>query len=202
MTLSPVIPVLTVENPEHAVPLAKALLAGGLKVLEITLRTQSALEVISRIARDVPQAHVGAGTILSPSQIDDVARAGGSFCVSPGVTSGIIHTARDAGMKLLPGAITPSEVMNLLDQEINYLKFFPAEAAGGIPMLKSFSAPLAAARFCPTGGVRASTAGDYLALPNVLCVGGAWVCPAHMLASCDWGGIEQLARQASTLLDA
>ncbi len=199
MKMAPVIPVLTVENPEHAVPMAKALVAGGLKVLEVTLRTDAALLVIENIAKQVPQAHVGAGTIQHASQIDAVARAGGRFCVSPGATPNIINRARDAQMQLLPGAITPSEVMRLLEQDIHFLKFFPAEAAGGIAMLKSFAAPLSAARFCPTGGIRVHTAPDYLALPNVLCVGGTWVCPDNLLQVQDWASIKLLATQAATL---
>lgn len=197
MTLAPVIPVLTVENPEHAVPMARALVAGGLKVLEVTLRTHAALEVIQRIATEVPEAHVGAGTILTPAHVDQVARAGGRFCVSPGVTPAVIKAARDAEMKLLPGAVTPTEVMNLLDQDMHYLKFFPAQAAGGVPMLKSFSAPLSQARFCPTGGIRLETAPEFLALPNVLCVGGTWVCPKALLDREDWSAIENLAAEAA-----
>lgn len=199
MTLAPVIPVITIPKLEEAVPLARALVDGGLRVLEVTLRTDCALQAIEAIAEQVPGAHVGAGTVITPKDLDDVARAGGQFCVSPGHTKALLQTARDAQMQILPGAVTASEVMNLLSWDVTHMKFFPAQAAGGVPVLKGFSAPLSAARFCPTGGIKPHNAAEYLALPNVLCVGGTWVCPTDMMAAGDWQGIEELAREASQL---
>ena len=197
MTAAPVIPVLTISDLALAVPLCRALVRGGLKVLEITLRTEAALDAIRTVADQIPEAIVGAGTVLSPGHIDDVARAGGSFCVSPGSTPALLNRARDAGMQILPGAVTATEVMNLLEQDITHMKFFPAEASGGAPVLKNFSAPLAAARFCPTGGIKLSNARDYLSLPNVLCIGGSWVCPGDAVQAGDWARIENLAREAA-----
>ena len=199
MTLAPVIPVLTVPDVKMAVPMAKALVAGGLPVLEVTLRTEAALDVIKAIATEVPDAIPGAGTVLNRAHLEAVAEAGGRFCVSPGSTPDLILAAAETNMQLLPGAVTATEVMNLLEQDINYMKFFPAEAAGGMPVLKGFSAPLSAARFCPTGGIKPGNAPDYLTLPNVLCVGGTWVCPQEALQNGDWAKIESLAREASQL---
>ncbi|MDJ0835507.1 MAG: bifunctional 4-hydroxy-2-oxoglutarate aldolase/2-dehydro-3-deoxy-phosphogluconate aldolase [Acidobacteriota bacterium] len=199
MTAAPVIPVITIDHVEDAVPLAQALVRGGLVTLEITLRTDCAMTAIAEIAANVPGAIVGAGTVLTPWALEEVAAAGGSFCVSPGSTQSLLSAAKDHDMKLLPGAATPTEVMNLLDQDLTYMKFFPAEAAGGISYLKSMSAPIPQARFCPTGGVKPTNAADYLALPNVLCVGGTWVCPKDAVAAKDWDRIEALARKASTL---
>lgn len=199
MTLAPVIPVLTISDPALAVPMARALVAGGLRVLEVTLRTPAALAVIKAIAEEVPDAIPGAGTVIRVAQMDEVQRAGGHFCVSPGSTPSLIRAARDSGMKFLPGAVTATEVMALLEQDITYMKFFPAQAAGGIPVLNSFSAPLAEARFCPTGGIRPESAPAYLALANVLCVGGTWVCPADALATGDWARITALAQEACAL---
>jgi len=200
MRLAPVIPVITIPALDQAVPLARALVAGGLRVLEVTLRTSCALEAIAAIAREVPDAIVGAGTVITPRHLDDVARAGGKFCVSPGATLALIQTARDAQMQLLPGAVTASEVMNLLSWDINFMKFFPAEAAGGTAVLKSLAAPLGEARFCPTGGIKPSNARSYLQLPNVLCVGGTWVCPTDLMADGNWAAIEVLAAEATKLI--
>ena len=199
MKHAPVIPVLTVPDVAMAVPMARALVAGGLRVLEVTLRTPAALDVIKAIAGEVPEAIPGAGTVLDAAAVEAVAKAGGRFCVSPGSTTDLIRAAGDTNMQLLPGAVTATEVMNLLAQDINFMKFFPAEAAGGMPVLKSLAAPLAAARFCPTGGISPENAASYLTLPNVLCVGGTWVCPGDALENGDWKRIETLARQASGL---
>lgn len=199
MTQAPVIPVITIDHLEHAVPLAEALVAGGLTVLEVTLRTECALDAIREIARSVPKALVGAGTVIHPYQMKAVAEVGGKFCVSPGSTEALLECARDSHMQILPGAVTASEVMNLLSWGVNYMKFFPAETSGGLPALKSIGAPLPEARFCPTGGIRLATAPDYLALPNVLCVGGTWVCPKDKMIAGDWAGIENLAKEAAAL---
>ncbi len=199
MRLAPVIPVITIEAPDQAVPLARALVRGGLPVLEITLRTAYALDAIEAIAAAVPEAVVGAGTVIHPRQVDQVARAGGRFCVSPGATQALLETMRDAQMQFLPGAVTASEVMNLLSWDIHYMKFFPAEAVGGVPALKSLAAPLPDAHFCPTGGIKPETALSYLNLPNVLCIGGTWVCPPDLLRSGQWDAVERLAAAASAL---
>jgi len=200
MALAPVVPVITIHDPAHAVPLARALVRGGLRALEVTLRTKAALAAIQAMATEVPEAVVGAGTVISRKQIDQVARAGGQFCVSPGATPMLLNAARDAGMKLLPGVATASELMAMLERDLTYLKFFPAQAAGGVPMLKSLGGPLPQAVFCPTGGIKPGNAAEFLALPNVLCVGGTWICPQEALERGDWAHIENLARQAATMV--
>jgi len=198
MRAAPIIPVITVNHIDEAVPLAEALVAGGLPVLEITLRTECALAAIAAVA-EVPNAIVGAGTVLTGDQLQKVKAAGGTFCVSPGITEKLLQAALAAEMNLLPGVATASEVMNLLEKGLIYMKFFPAEAAGGIPMLKSLGAPLPQARFCPTGGVSLKNAHKYLALENVLCAGGSWVCPADAIKAKDWTRITELAREAADL---
>lgn len=195
----PVIPVLKIEDEKNAVPLARALAKGGLRVIEITMRTKSALESIRRAATEVPEAVVGAGTILTAKQFDEAAAAGSKFIVSPGGTKEIFAAARTSEVPLLPGAITPSEMMAALEEGLDFLKFFPAEQAGGAAFLKSLASPFAGLRFCPTGGVSAKNAADYLSLPNVTCVGGSWVAPDDAVRSGDWGLIEKLAREASGL---
>lgn len=189
----PVIPVLVVDDVAHAKPLAETLVAAGLPVLEVTLRTPVALEVI-RIMSEVPGSMVGAGTVLTPQDVSNVKAAGAQFAVSPGATDNLLAAVRDQELPLLPGAVTSSEVMALMDQGYDTLKFFPAEAAGGMPLLKSIGGPLPGVRFCPTGGINAQTARDYLALSNVLCVGGSWVTPKKLVAAKDWDGIADLAR--------
>ena len=197
--IAPVIPVLIVDDIETAVPLAKALVAGGLKVLEITLRTPVAVDAIRAMADAVPDAVVGAGTLLTEKDVADVVAAGAQFGVSPGSTPRLLDAADAAGLPMLPGAATPSEVMALLERGITMMKFFPAEQAGGAAMLKAFSSPLAAAFFCPTGGVSPGNAGDYLLLPNVVCVGGSWVAPKDAVKAGDWDRITALAREAAAL---
>jgi 2-dehydro-3-deoxyphosphogluconate aldolase / (4S)-4-hydroxy-2-oxoglutarate aldolase len=199
LSLSPVVPVLVFRDADHAVPAARALLRGGLRVLEVTLRTPAALEALRRIAAEVPEAVVGAGTVLRASQLDEAKAAGAGFCVSPGFTPELLAAARGAGMPLLPGASTPAECMMLLDQGYRHLKFFPAEASGGIALLKALASPLAEVTFCPTGGIDLARARDYLALPNVACIGGSWLTPADALEAGDWGRIETLAREAAAL---
>lgn len=199
MQAATVIPVLVVEDPKHAVPMAQALVRGGLPTIEITLRTERALEAIAAVSKEVEGALVGAGTVLTGKQYDAAVKAGSTFIVSPGATDSLIDAAADYEVPLLPGAATSSEVMRLLERGYERLKFFPAEQAGGAGYLKSLSSPLAAAKFCPTGGVTIENALTYLKLPNVLCVGGSWIASASAIASEDWDGIELRAKQAATL---
>lgn len=196
---TPVVPVLVVEDVATALPLARALLAGGLPVLEITLRTTAALEVIRVLAGEVEGAVIGAGTVLTPAQYRDAERAGARFIVSPGATPVLLEAAAASPVPLLPGAATASEVMRLLEHGYRCLKFFPAEPAGGVPYLKALEAPLPEARFCPTGGIDAGLAKRYLSLANVLCVGGSWVAPRAALAAGDWARITDLASAAAAL---
>lgn len=195
----PVIPVLKIAKVADAVPLARALARGGLPAIEITLRTSDALEAIRRVAGEVEDAIVGAGTILDAGQFDQAARAGSKFIVSPGITSQLLAAAKDSEVPLLPGAITPGEIMAAREAGLRFLKFFPAEQSGGIASLKAFASPLADVKFCPTGGISAKNAADYLALPNVVCVGGSWVAPDDMVKAGKWDEIEALARAASQL---
>ncbi|WP_350333652.1 bifunctional 4-hydroxy-2-oxoglutarate aldolase/2-dehydro-3-deoxy-phosphogluconate aldolase [Coralliovum pocilloporae] len=195
---APIIPVLSVERASDAVPLAKALIAGGLPVLEVTLRTDAALDVIRAMAR-VNGGVVGAGTVLTSSQAEEVKKAGARFCVSPGATEALLDACEMLELPLLAGAATASEVMRLMERGYRYAKFFPAEAAGGIPMLKSLNGPLPDMRFCPTGGLTPDNAADYLSLPNVVCAGGSWVAPAALVRQGGWSEIEALARQAAAL---
>lgn len=196
--MAPVIPVLVIHDLAHARPLAEALVAGGLPVLEVTLRTKVALEAIAAMA-DVPGAVVGAGTVLTASQMREANSAGGRFAVSPGATPSLIDAARAEGTPLLPGAQTCSEVMTLLEQGYTVQKFFPAEAIGGAEALKSIGGPLPQVTFCPTGGISPTRAPDYLRLANVKCVGGSWVAPNAAMEAGDWDAITELARAASQL---
>lgn len=195
---APVVPVIQIEDAAQAHGLATALVAGGLPALEVTLRTDAALDAISAMA-DVEGGIVGAGTLLTPTDVKAAKAAGATFGVSPGATDALIKAAEDEELPLLPGAVTASEVMDLLDRGYTVQKFFPAEAAGGIPMLKGFSSPLPQVRFCPTGGISLSNARDYLALPNTICVGGSWVVPKDAVADGDWDRITKLAREAAQL---
>jgi 2-dehydro-3-deoxyphosphogluconate aldolase / (4S)-4-hydroxy-2-oxoglutarate aldolase len=196
--MAPVIPVLVINDLSHAQPLAEALVAGGLPVLEITLRTPVALDAIAAMSQ-VAGAVVGAGTVLSAANMRDAKVAGAQFAVSPGSTPALIDAARAEGVPLLPGAQTCSEVMALLEQGYNVQKFFPAEAIGGVDALKSIAGPLPQVTFCPTGGITVARAPDYLRLPNVACVGGSWVAPAAKMAAGDWDGITTLAKAAAGL---
>ncbi len=196
MNTSPVIPVMVINKLEHAVPLATALVEGGLKVLEITLRTPVALEAIKKIKTEVPGAIVGAGTVINLETLEKTIEAGSEFIVSPGVTDSLIDAALKSGIPILPGIVTPSEVMNLLEKGITEMKFFPAEAAGGIPMVKSIGGPLPQVTFCPTGGVNPKNAGEYLALKNVACVGGSWMAPADLVDAEDWDEIKRRTVEA------
>lgn len=195
----PVIPVLRIERLSDAVPLARALARGGLPAIEITLRTADAIDAIRLVSVDVPEAIVGAGTILTSSQYREAEHAGARFIVSPGITQELLDSASLSEIPFLPGAITPSEIMAASEEGYSLLKFFPAEQAGGVPFLKALAAPLADVTFCPTGGIGAANAQDYLSLPNVVCVGGTWVAPDALVAAGRWDEIEDLARQASTL---
>lgn len=196
--LAPVIPVLVVDDVATARPLAEALVAGGLPVLEVTLRTPVALDAIREMAK-VEGGIVGAGTLLTPQDVAAAKEAGAKFGVSPGATDRLLQACEDADLPLLPGAATSSEAMRLLERGYSVQKFFPAEANGGVPALKSIGAPIPQVRFCPTGGVSPSNAPDYLALSNTLCVGGSWVAPKDAVAKGDWTRIEDLAREAAAL---
>lgn len=195
----PVIPVLKIADIVHAVPLARALARGGLPAIEITLRTADALEAIRRVAGEVEEAIVGAGTILDRQQFKQAVSVGSKFIVSPGITRELLISADDSEVPFLPGAISPGEIMTARQAGLDFLKFFPAEQAGGAAFLKALASPIADVRFCPTGGVSAANAKDYLSLPNVVCVGGSWVAPDDLVRAGDWSRIESLAREAAAL---
>lgn len=199
LDLAPVVPVVVIESAADAVPLARALVAGGLPAIEVTLRTPAALDAIRAIAAEVPDAVVGAGTVISAAGVADAVGAGARFLVSPGWTESLLDAMTSSGVPFLPGVSTTSEVVALLERGVREMKFFPAEAAGGVPYLKSLTGPLPHARFCPTGGVSLASAPSYLSLPNVGCVGGTWMLPADALAARDWARIESLAREAAEL---
>lgn len=197
LTSAPVVPVVVIEHIEDAAPLAQALYNGGLKVLEITLRTPVAAEAVKIMKEVVPDAYVGTGTVIDEATFQASVDAGADFMVSPGVNDKLLSLAKESDIPFLPGAATPSEVMNLASHGFKFLKFFPAEAAGGAPMLKSIGGPLPQIKFCPTGGISLATAPKYLALNNVVCVGGTWMLDKELIANKDWQAIEALAKQAS-----
>jgi 2-dehydro-3-deoxyphosphogluconate aldolase/(4S)-4-hydroxy-2-oxoglutarate aldolase len=197
--LAPVIPVITIEHPDDALPMARALVDNGLKTLEVTLRTPLALDAIERIANAMPEACVGAGTVLSAKDLEAVTQAGARFAISPGATDALYDAASASDIPLIPGIATASELMRGLERGWRRFKFFPAESSGGIPALKGFAGPFAQARFCPTGGIDIAKAPAYLALPNVACVGGSWMLPADALKAKDWSRIGDLAREAAAL---
>ncbi|WP_281024231.1 bifunctional 4-hydroxy-2-oxoglutarate aldolase/2-dehydro-3-deoxy-phosphogluconate aldolase [Methylovirgula sp. 4M-Z18] len=199
MRVSPVIPVLTMKDAADGIAQAKALVAGGLRVLEVTLRTAGALEAIAAIAKSVPGAIVGAGTVTEPAHIQASIDAGATFLVSPGVSPKLREAAADSPIPFLPGIATASEAMALMDYGFRALKFFPAEAAGGAKYLSSIAGPLSQLTFCPTGGIDLAKAPTYLALKNVACVGGSWMVPKSLIDAGDWEGIEKLAREAANL---
>jgi 2-dehydro-3-deoxyphosphogluconate aldolase / (4S)-4-hydroxy-2-oxoglutarate aldolase len=200
LKVAPVVPVIVVDDLNDAVPLARALYNGGLKVLEITLRTPVALDAITAMKEALPDdAVIGAGTIVTPTDLQNAIKAGSTFLVSPGTTPALVEAALASPVPLLPGVASPSEAMNLLVQGFKHLKFFPAEAAGGVPMLKSIGAPLPQITFCPTGGIDLAKAPSYLALPNVACVGGSWMLPKDLVTAKRWDEIEKRAREASSL---
>jgi len=199
MQLSPVIPVLTVTRVEHAVPLAQALVRGGIRVLELTLRTACALDAIAAMRAAVPTAIVGAGTLTRAEDFTAAEAAGAQFGVTPGLTPALAEAARGVGFPLLPGVMTPSELIAARAAGFNACKLFPAQQAGGVGMLKALGGPFPDSVFCPTGGVSRHNAADYLALPNVLCIGGSWLAPRELLEAQDWPAIEALARDAAAL---
>jgi 2-dehydro-3-deoxyphosphogluconate aldolase/(4S)-4-hydroxy-2-oxoglutarate aldolase len=199
LDLSPVIPVVVIDDVTDAVPVAEALLAGGIRVIELTLRTPVALEAIAAIHESVPDIVLGAGTVTSPPQAVDAAAAGASFLVTPGTTPELLDACVATGLPFLPGASTVSEAMRLAERGLTALKFFPAEAAGGVDYLTSIAGPLPGLRFCPTGGITRTTAPTYLALPTVGCVGGSWLTPKNALAAKDFAHIESLAEEAAAL---
>ncbi|MEU1278941.1 bifunctional 4-hydroxy-2-oxoglutarate aldolase/2-dehydro-3-deoxy-phosphogluconate aldolase [Streptomyces sp. NPDC005805] len=199
LDLAPVLPVVVIDDADDAVPLARALMAGGLPAIEVTLRTAPALDAIRAIAAEVPGAVVGAGTVVTPASVDAAVAAGARFLVSPGWTETLLGAMRASGVPFLPGVSTASEVLALLERGVHEMKFFPAEAAGGTAYLKSLAGPLPGARFCPTGGITVESAGAYLALPNVGCVGGSWLLPEDAVRAKDWGRVEALARRAAGL---
>ncbi len=196
---SPVIPVIVIEHLEYAVPLAQALVDGGLPVLEVTLRSEVAVQAIEQISVSVPEALVGAGTVTRPGQFGELLDAGARFAVSPGLTDSLVAAGRESQLPFLPGVFSPGEVMRAVENGFDTLKLFPAQQAGGIAMLKALGGPLPDVKFCPTGGIGADNFIDYLALPNVACVGGSWVCPSSAIAQQDWEAIRQLARNAREL---
>jgi 2-dehydro-3-deoxyphosphogluconate aldolase/(4S)-4-hydroxy-2-oxoglutarate aldolase len=202
LTDGPVIPVIVIEDVAQAVPLAKALVAGGVRVLEVTLRTKAGLESMRRMLGEVPEAIVGAGTVLNRVQLEEVAGIGAAFAVSPGATESLLDAAQDSPVPRLPGTATAREVMQVLERGYKYKKLFPAEAAGGVELLSSLASPLPAAKFCPTGGIDPEKAKRYLALPNVVCVGGSWLVPRDALRQGDWARVTDLARATSTLRKA
>ncbi|MBD3945127.1 bifunctional 4-hydroxy-2-oxoglutarate aldolase/2-dehydro-3-deoxy-phosphogluconate aldolase [Nocardioides ganghwensis] len=199
LSLVPVVPVVVLDDLAHAVPVARSLVAGGLPVIELTLRTPVALDAIRAIADEVPEILVGAGTITSPELVGRAVDAGAQFLVSPGTTPTLLRELGGSGVPFLPGTATVSEAMAVLEAGFSEMKFFPAEASGGAAFLKSLASPLPAARFCPTGGITATSATAYLSLPNVGCVGGSWLTPADALAAGDWDRVTSLAREAAAL---
>ena len=199
MTDAPVIPVIVLADIAHAVPLARALVAGGIRMLEVTLRTPVALACIELIAKEVPDALVGAGTVRSAADAQAAAMAGARFAISPGYSHSIGKACHDLGLPLLPGVATGSEIIAAQQDGYSALKFFPALQAGGAAMLKAWQGPFGDVRFCPTGGVTAANAGELLALANVVCVGGSWLTPADAVVAGDWERITQLAREAAQM---
>ncbi len=196
LNASPVMPVMVIQDLENAVPLAKALVAGGIRVLEITLRTPIALDAIRAISQEVPEAIVGAGTILNPEQLQQAADAGAVFAISPGLTATLLAAAQKSSIALIPGISSLSELMLGMEYGLDHFKFFPAENAGGVPMLKAIAGPIPQVTFCPTGGISLKNYNEYLALPNVACCGGSWLAPADVVANKDWAKVTQLAQEA------
>jgi 2-dehydro-3-deoxyphosphogluconate aldolase/(4S)-4-hydroxy-2-oxoglutarate aldolase len=196
LSMCPVIPVMVIKKGEQAVPLAKALVAGGVTVLEITLRTATAVDAIAAICRDVTDAVVGAGTVTTPEELKAVAEAGAVFAISPGLTPELLETANNGTIALIPGISTVSELMTGISRGYSHFKFFPAEASGGIKMLKAIAGPFPKVMFCPTGGISPDNYRDYLSLANVACVGGSWIVPEKAVEQEDWDRITTLAREA------
>ena len=196
LNASPVMPVMVIQNLEDAVPLAQALVAGGIRVLEITLRTPIALEAIKLISQEVKEAIVGAGTIINPTQLQAAEEAGAVFAISPGLTPTLLQSAIEGNIALIPGIATLSELMQGLEYGLDHFKFFPAEAAGGVPMLKAIAGPIPQVTFCPTGGISPENYNTYLQLSNVACVGGSWLAPADVVKAKNWAKVTELAKLA------
>jgi 2-dehydro-3-deoxyphosphogluconate aldolase / (4S)-4-hydroxy-2-oxoglutarate aldolase len=199
LRLAPVVAVVTIDRAEDAVPLARALVAGGIPAIEVTLRTPAAIDATEMIAKEVEGAVVGVGTVLTAENLRSAERAGARFAVAPGASPALLQAAEQSAVPFLLGAATASEAMMFFERGFRLLKFFPAEPAGGVEYLKALSGPLPGIRFCPTGGVRPETAPAYLALPNVVCVGGSWLTPASLVKAADWNAITALARTAAAL---
>lgn len=199
LELSPVMPVVVIDDAADAVPTARALLAGGIGVIELTLRTAAALSAIERVAAEVPDIVLGAGTVTTPDQAKQAAGAGAKFLVTPGCTDAVVDACFETGLPFLPGASTVSEAMRLVERGLSALKFFPAEASGGVAYLKSIAGPLPSLKFCPTGGITVASAPTYLALPNVGCIGGSWLTPKSSIDAGDFAAIEKLAAEAAKL---
>lgn len=195
----PVVPVLVIENVEDAVPIAKALIAGGINVLEVTLRTDAAMDVIRAIAKALPEAYIGAGTVTNREQLKAVTEAGAKFAISPGLTADLLKAGKEGSIPLIPGISNISDLMTAKDAGYDHLKFFPAEAAGGVKALKSIGGPFPDISFCPTGGISPSNYKEYLALSNVKCCGGSWLTPADVIEKKQWSTITQLAKEAVDL---
>lgn len=199
MLMGPVLPVIVIERLQDAVPLARALVAGGVRVLEITLRTPVALDAMAAISAEVPDALVGAGSVMKPADLANARAAGACFALSPGADAALLAAGRESGMPFIPGVMTPSEVIAGLGAGYREFKLFPAAQAGGIGMLKAMAGPFPKLMFCPTGGITQASAPEFLLQPNVACVGGSWLAPASMVKDGDWASITQLARQAAAL---
>ena len=201
LSLGPVMPVIVIEQANHAIPLGEALLTGGIKTIEITLRTSAALNAIEQLAKHLPEIYVGAGTILTKENATQAKNSGAKFCVSPGTTSSIIDACNECNISLLPGASTVSEMLTLSEAGFSEIKFFPASAAGGIPFIKSLLSPLPNLKFCPTGGISYETASEWLSLVNVNCVGGSWIAPAKDINDQNFSEITARAKQATKLVN-
>lgn len=201
LSLGPVMPVIVIEQANHAIPLGEALLTGGIKTIEITLRTSAALNAIEQLAKHLPEIYVGAGTILTKENAAQAKNSGAKFCVSPGTTSSIIDACNECNISLLPGASTVSEMLTLSEAGFSEIKFFPASAAGGIPFIKSLLSPLPNLKFCPTGGISYETASEWLSLVNVSCVGGSWIAPAKDINDQNFSEITARAKQATKLVN-
>lgn len=199
LDVAPVIPVVVIGDPDSAVPLARALMRGGINIIEVTLRSDAALPAIAAIAAEVPEMLVGAGTLVTPAQIEAATEAGARFLVSPGATPTLLDALADTGLPYLPGVSTVSEVLTVLERGVSEMKFFPAESSGGTAALRAFAGPLPQVRFCPTGGITPATAADYLAVANVGCVGGSWLTPAAAVRDGQWDRVTELAAAAAAL---
>ncbi len=196
LQISPIIPVVVIENIKDAVPLAQSLVEGGIHIIEVTLRSSCALEAIELIAKNVPKMRVGAGTILNPTQLEQAQNRGAEFLISPGLTIKLLEHAKKKDMPLIPGVSSSSEVMQALELGYNALKFFPAEYCGGVKLLNAFNGPFKGVKFCPTGGISADNMHSYLNLENVLCVGGSWLTPKHLIQNKEWDKITEICKRS------